>query len=210
MKKFTTLLVVVMAATLTACKNEKKAETPVASEQKTEATTEKFVVKPEATAVKWTAYKTTAKKGVGGEFAVLNFEPKEGTSVETALNNLDFAIPISNLFTKNESRDSKIKEFFFGKMLNTEFIKGTIKHDGASYKATLTMNGVTNDLPLDIKVEDERRVTLSGIINLKDWNALEALASLNKVCYELHKGEDGISKTWEDVAVEISTFLRKS
>lgn len=41
------------------------------------------------------------------------------------------------------------------------------------------------------------------------WNALEALAALNKVCFELHKGPDGVSKTWEEVAIEVSTYLRE-
>ena len=47
-------------------------------------------------------------------------------------------------------------------------------------------------------------------MQLKDWNALGALESLNKVCFDLHKGADGVSKTWEDVAIEVSTFLRKN
>ena len=75
--------------------------------------------------------------------------------------------------------------------------------------ASITMNGETNDIPMDITIADERRVTLVGTMNLKDWNALDALASLNKVCFDLHKGADGVSKTWEDVAIEVSTFLRK-
>lgn len=205
MKKIN-ILFLALALSLTACKNEKK-------EEKTDATTdvktEKFVVKPEATSVKWTAYKTTEKKGVGGEFKVLNFENKEGASVEEALNNLEFSIPISSLFTKDEGRDAKIKTFFFGKMLNTELLKGTIKYNGTDYSAALTMNGVTKDLPLQVDVTDQRRVTMTGTINLADWDALEALASLNKICYELHKGADGVSKTWEDVALEVSTYLRK-
>ncbi len=207
MKKISILLLVATFA-LASCKKKKEEETPV--ETQTETVAEKFIVKPEATSVKWTAYKTTAKKGVGGEFSVLNFEEKTGTSVASALNNLSFSIPVSNLITKNESRDSKIKEFFFGKMLDTELVKGVIKYDGTNYKAVLTMNGVTNDLPLEVSVADERRVTMKGTIDLKAWNALEALASLNKVCYELHKGEDGVSKTWEDVALEVSTYLRKN
>ncbi|GGD24365.1 YceI family protein [Hyunsoonleella pacifica] len=205
MKKLN-ILFLALALSFAACKNEKKEEK---TDTSADVKTEKFVVKPEATSVKWTAYKTTEKKGVGGEFKVLNFENKEGGSVEEALNNLEFSIPISSLFTKDEGRDAKIKTFFFGKMLNTELLKGTIKYNGTDYSAALTMNSVTKDLPLQVTVTDQRRVTMTGTINLADWNALEALASLNKICYELHKGPDGISKTWEDVALEVSTYLRK-
>jgi len=167
-------------------------------------------VKAEATSVKWTAYKTTEKKGVGGEFSVLNFENKSGSTPQEALNNLDFSIPVSNLVTKDDSRDAKIKASFFGQMLNTAFIKGTIKVINDKYIASLTMNGVTKDLPLDVSITDERRVSLKGTMLLKDWDALGALAALNKVCYDLHKGPDGVSKTWDDVAIEVSTFLRKN
>ena len=98
---------------------------------------------------------------------------------------------------------------FFGAMLDTAILKGTIKHANGSYHASITMNGVTNDLPLDVTITEKRRGTLTGTMNLKDWNALDALASLNKVCFDLHKGADGVSKTWEDVAIKVETFLRE-
>ena len=95
-------------------------------------------------------------------------------------------------------------------MLNTEFLKGTIKFVDNNYVASITMNDVTNDLPLTVSITDERRVSMTGTMNLKDWNALAALDALNKVCFDLHKGPDGVSKTWEDVAIEVNTFLRKN
>ncbi|GAA3614510.1 YceI family protein [Flavivirga amylovorans] len=207
MKRIIALLILVSVVSAS-CKQEKKdpntdPSTPVEA-------TEKFVVKPEATSVKWTAYKTTEKKGVGGEFSVLNFETKEGTTPHKALNNLTFSIPISSLITKDESRDAKLKEFFFGAMLDTEFLKGTIKYTNDTCIASITMNGVTNDLPLAVSITDSRRVSMTGTMNLKDWNALGALESINKACFDLHKGADGVSKTWEDVAIEVSTFLRKN
>ncbi len=205
MKK-TSLLAVALILSITACKNEKK-ETKTETAAETVAS-QKFIVKPEATSVKWVAYKTTEKKPVGGEFATLNFEEKGGATPQEALNNLSFSIPVSSLFTKDETRDAKLKTFFFGAMLNTEFIKGTIKYIDNNYVASITMNGVTNDLPLDVKITDERRVSMTGTMDLKDWDALGALQSLNKVCFDLHKGPDGVSKTWEDVAIEVNTFLR--
>ncbi|WP_147677589.1 YceI family protein [Algibacter pacificus] len=209
MKKISILLFV-LAISLAACKNEKK-------ESKTEATPEaatavKYVVKPQGTSVKWTAYKTTEKLPVGGEFKILKFENKTGATPEEALNNLSFSIPVSSVFTNDatNTRDAKIRASFFGAMLDTEFLKGTIKYNNGSYSAAITMNGVTSDLPLDVKITEERRVVMTGVMNLKDWNALGALESLNKVCFDLHKGSDGVSKTWEDVAIEVKTFLREN
>lgn len=209
MKKVFTLLCVLVIG-ITSCKKEKKeAKTGTTPEA---VVAEKFVVKPEATSVKWTAYKTTEKKGVGGEFTTINFENKEGETPQEALNNLSFSIPISSLFTNDETntRDAKIKTSFFGAMLDTAFLKGTIKYTNNTCVASLTMNGVTHDLPLEVNITDKRRVSITGTMNLADWNALAALESLNKVCFDLHKGADGVSKTWEDVAIEVNTFLRKN
>lgn len=203
--KFFTLLVVT-SLLFTSCKEEKKeTETPI-TESATPAET--FIVKPEATSVTWTAYKTTDKVGVGGEFTTLNFESKKGATPEEALNGLKFSIPVSSLFTKDDTRDAKLKTSFFGAMLDTELISGTINYTNNNYVASITMNGTTNNLPLEVSITEERRVTMKGKMNLKDWNALDALASLNKVCFDLHKGADGVSKTWEDVDIVVSTYLR--
>ncbi|WP_067149739.1 YceI family protein [Pseudotamlana agarivorans] len=209
MKKIS-LFFIAIALSLTACKQEKKeSKTETATEV---ASTAKFVVKPEATSVKFTAYKTTDKVGVGGEFTSVKFEEQSGDTPEEALNNLNFSIPVSSLFTNDptNTRDAKIKAAFFGAMLDTELISGTLKFVNGSAIATVKMNGETQNLPMDVTITDERRVTLTGVMNLAEWNALEALASLNKACEALHTGADGVSKTWEDVAIEVSTFLREN
>ncbi|WP_055448407.1 YceI family protein [Lacinutrix mariniflava] len=206
MKKIVLLSFLTVLAFTTSCKNETK----TTDSEKVVAETTKFVVKPEGTSVKWTAYKTTEKVPVGGQFNILKFEEKSGATPEEALNNLSFSIPVSGLFTNNDARDLKLKTSFFGEMLDPEFLKGKIKYNNGKYAASITMNGVTKDLPLDVKITDERRVTLSGTMDIKNWDALGALSALNKVCFDLHKGEDGVSKTWEDVAIEVSTFLREN
>ncbi len=208
MKKNILYLALFAAMITSACKQEKKTEQQT-EPATTEVASEMFVIKPEATTVSWTGYKTTAKTPVKGEFTVLNFEEKSGTSPMEAINNLNFSIPVSSIFSKDESRDSKLKEFFFGAMENTNLLEGKLNWDNDKCIATITMNGVTQNLPLDFKIEDERRLTLKGVMNLEDWNALEAVESINKACFDLHKGEDGVSKTWSEVAIEVSAYLRK-
>jgi len=209
MKKIS-ILFLAMAVSLASCKNEKKDNTT--TETVATETAVKYVVKPEATSVKWTAYKTTEKKPVGGEFKVLRFDEKTGATPEEALNNLSFSIPVSSVFTNDatNTRDAKIKTSFFGAMLDTELLTGTIKYADGAYSAAITMNGVTSDLSLDVKITEERRVVMTGVMDLKEWDALGALESLNKVCFDLHKGPDGVSKTWDDVAIEVNTFLREN
>jgi hypothetical protein len=48
----------------------------------------------------------------------------EGNSVKEAINNGEFSIPISSIFTSDSSRDYKIRKFFFGVMDNTNYYQG--------------------------------------------------------------------------------------
>lgn len=192
----------------TSCKSDKK-ETTV-TETPTEKT-EQFVIKPAGTTVNWTAYKTTAKTPVSGVFTTLNFEPHSGASVQEALNNVEFSIPVSSIFSKDSIRDGKLQKFFFNVMADTELLKGILKTNSATEAvATITMNGETHDLPLTYTVAEDRRVSLTGVMQLKDWNALDALSTLHEACEVLHTGADGVSKTWEEVAITIDTYLREN
>ena len=46
-------------------------------------------------------------------------------------------------------------------------------------------------------------------MDLENWNALDAVASINKACEILHTGKDGVSKTWSEVAVKAEVLLDK-
>jgi hypothetical protein len=46
---------------------------------------------------------------------------------------------------------------------------------------------------------------MNATMDVSNWNALEALASLNKVCEALHTGSDGVSKTWSEVTLNITS-----
>ncbi|MGV6829814.1 MAG: YceI family protein [Flavobacteriales bacterium] len=201
MLSFFTMVLIIASS----CKNETKKQATETKETKEITTT--FTVKPAATTVKWTAYKTTAKKPVSGIFKILKFEKKTGNTPMEALNGLTFSIPVSSIFSDNEVRDQKLITSFFGAMLNTELLKGTISFkDAKNCNASITMNGETHDLPLQYTIEGNK-ISLTGTMNLQDWKAETAIASLNKVCFDLHKGEDGISKTWNDVTINITSIL---
>ena len=139
----------------------------------------------------------------------MKFKNKSGATPEEVLNNLDFSIPVSSLFSKNDVRDEKLKVSFFGIMANTDLIRGTIKHVDNKYMATLTMNGVTENLPLEVIISEDKKVSMKAEMNLKNWDALTALEILNKACFDLHKGADGISKTWSEVGISAAVYLKK-
>lgn len=172
----------------------------------------KYQIDTETISLKWTAYKTTEKKPVGGEFGKINikeFAPSE--KIEKAIDYVSFSIPVSSLFTGNASRDVKLIESFFGMMDKTEFIKGTF-HFGEGNSESgkgvldLTMNGETYDLPYEYTIYNDS-IFISTTMNVKDWKAENALDSLNVACGILHQATDGITKTWEDVEIKASVGI---
>jgi len=158
--------------------------------------------------VQWTAYKTTEKVPVKGKFTQVNITSGgEGNSVKDAIHNAEFSIPITSIFTSDSSRDYKIRKFFFGVMENTKLLSGklVIENDSLGY-ADITMNGITEKLPFTYLI-DVKKFSMATKMDVLNWNAKSSLDSLNLICKELHKGLDGISKTWSEVAINItSTF----
>lgn len=207
MKKFLFVaLVLTIAVNVISCKKEKDT---TAEKEGSKST---YIVDTQNSIINWTAYKTTDKvpvKGVFNEVKVTKSNPAENP-VEV-LNGLEFEVPIESLFTKDTIRDYKLKQFFFGTMANTSQIKGiiTMENDGNG-SVDLTMNGLTKNFPYSYEVNGES-IDLTATIDLDNWQAQAAIAALNEVCFDMHKGEDGISKTWNDVAinVQIKTILQK-
>jgi hypothetical protein len=163
--------------------------------------------------VHWTAYKTTAKTAVKGVFTKLNItKSTNSTTKQGVFDNLAFSIPVSSFFSKNDVRDTKIKALFFDVMNNTSLISGTFTNiegdnSNGNMSLNLTMNNETVAIPMTYKIE-ENIVTLDGnIANLMDWKMTKAFNSLHKACELLHTGEDGVSKTWEDVAIGATVVL---
>lgn len=213
MNKFLTILIafIFSSTLLTSCKTEEKKDTP-----KEET---KEVVKAEPTApyslknadnsINFTAYKTTAKVPVNGTFKKIEItKGGEGNSVKEAMNGAEFNIPISGLETKDNGRNLKIRKFFFSVMENTASLTGKLNIETDSTGiADFTMNGVTEKLPFKYSI-DGKNFTMSSTMDIEKWNAKSAIESLNKVCKDLHTGEDGVSKTWSEVAINASSTFK--
>lgn len=168
-----------------------------------------YSILADSTVISWTAYKTTAKVPVKGQFTEITIENvKKDSTVLGALNGLKFKIPVSSLYTMDTIRDAKLKEFFFGSLKNSSTITGTVnisKENGSTVE--ISLNGITRELPIAYIITDNK-VTIVGNMELDNWQAKAALEALNVVCKDLHTGEDGISKTWSDVKIEVIAVLR--
>lgn len=207
MKKISIIsfLILAIAFNFSACKSEAKKETTKVEVKKSTAP---FAVENAKNEINFTAYKTTEKVPVGGQFKKVNVTAGgEGNSVKEAINNTEFSIPVSSLYTKDSSRDFKIKKSFFGIMSNTKLLSGKLMlTDDTNGIAKITMNGESKDVPFTYTIVG-KTFNMQATIDINNWNAGVALASLNKICEDLHKGADGVSKTWSEVALNItSTF----
>ena len=202
MKKIYVLsLILLIMVFISSCKKNEKKE--VNQVEKT------YSVIADSTKINWTAYKTTAKVPVNGQFTEIIIENvKKDSTALGALNGLKFKIPVNSLITNDTIRDKKLKEYFFGAMKNSSVITGTvhINKDNAS-TVDLTLNGITRELPIAYIVADNK-VTIIGNMELDNWQAKVALEALNVVCKDLHTGDDGITKTWSDVKIEVIAILK--
>lgn len=182
----------------------------VSCEKEVKKTPAKFSIEPKTITVNWTGYKTTDKVAVNGVFQEIVIQNvKNDTTAVGALNNTNFDIPISSLFSKDTIRDSKLKELFFGVMDATVSLTGklNINADGTG-NVDLKMNGVQHKVPINYVVSGQL-VELEGTLKLEDFKAESALASISEACFDLHKGADGISKTWSEVGISAAIYLKK-
>ena len=214
MKRVSLLLLAVLVSSTYSCKNGKKNSEEVTEEGnlKTE-TAPAFEILSDSTSVHFTAYKTTDKLPVGGEFKEVELSGNiNGSSPVEVIDGLKFSIPVSSLFTNDATgtRDPKIKEFFFGVMKDTDMISGVFSSgEGDTCYVDLTLNGETKKFPLQYTVTEDNHIKFTGILNLEDYNAIEALNSLNEACKVLHTGPDGVSKTWSEVKIDASILLKE-
>ena len=191
-------IMILLSVATTSCKKNEQKETT------------KFSIEPKTITVNWTGYKTTDKVAVKGQFKEIEIATiKESETAFDALNGAVFTIPISSLFTDEPERDSKLKTLFFGVMDNTISLSGTLNlEENGIGNIDLLMNGVNNKIPITYIVSGQL-VELEGTMNLDDWKGQTALASINEACFDLHKGPDGVSKTWSEVAVNAAVYLKK-
>ena len=201
----TLILMLLVAFQITSCKSDKKEDAKEVTKNE-KVSTATYRVSKATNFVEWTAYKTTEKVPVKGTFKKVNITSGgEGNTIKEAINNTEFEIPVSSIFSNDTSRDFKLKKFFFGVMDNTKLLSGklVIEDDSKGY-ATITMNGMTQKLPFNYNIS-EKEFTMSTSMDVLNWNAKPAVDSLHKECELLHTGTDGISKTWSEVAINITT-----
>ena len=173
-----------------------------------------LLTQPKEMNVNWKAYKTLGKIGVGGKFTAVDYAPTalEGKNFRELLVGSKVTIDTAKIDTGNPERDKTLVSFFFSKMTGGK-IDAVIKDIKAdkytkgeprtgTVTAMITMNEKSLTIPMKYHYEKEA-FKAEGTIDLGDFDALPALTSINKSCYDLHGG-----KTWRDVSISFNTTIK--
>ena len=222
MKKI--ILSIATISLLASCGGEKKVEVDSVNTPKTDSLA-KEITKPKkplvckkgydekSTVISFGGFKTTDKKEVLGYFTQFQVDStKIADTPEEIFENAIIEIPIRGLDTKDVGRNGRIKKHYFENMENTRYIKGKIvefKKDSNIVDLELTMNEISNLVSLNYQVNGDS-LSFSGEINALDFDASKSIKALNKACEALHKGADGISKTWAEVNLYLTTVVQEA
>lgn len=157
--------------------------------------------------VEWTGFKFTEKTAVKG--ALLKVETKTNPnpkSISEMLTSTSFVVDALSVDSGNVARDLNLKESFF-KLMKTTSINGKISaYDKNVAQVEINMNGIKKIISFKTNTT-ETKVTATGSIDLLDFAMQNSLKKINEVCYELHKGKDGVSKTWSTVDLNITAEI---
>ncbi len=164
--------------------------------------------------VDWKAYKTLSKIGVSGKFTSVSYTPiaLEGKNFASILVGSKVDIDTKKIDTSNPARDKTLVKFFFDKMASNS-IEATIKEIKADkrikdkprtgiVKVMINMNNKSLIIPMKYSYKDNK-FRAEGTIDIFDFDAKSALNSINKSCYDLHKG-----KTWSDISIGFETTIK--
>ncbi|WP_299124250.1 YceI family protein [uncultured Winogradskyella sp.] len=179
------------------------------SVDKTTQKTYNYTLDTSGIKVLWTAYKFTEKVGISGKFdSIIYFYDKSAPSIQALLKSSEISICTNSVNSYNAIRDPKLKQTFF-KSFNTDTIRGKIiEVEDEKGLLALQMNSINNLTSYSYNYKNDT-LTISTHLDLTKWDGKIALDTLNKECYDLHIGPDGISKLWPDVAVKIKLPIKR-
>ena len=170
----------------------------------------------ENTKVIWNGYKTNDKIKVVGYFDEFSCdrENQEFNSIDELVNGLTFSIKSSSSLSGDPIRDKNLQDHFFSYLTKEFLINGTlgqpindsidVTFDVFGQKRTLRFGCQYNIIPGS---NSDYMIEISGSIDLESqFGGLKAFNAISKKCYDLHKGADGVSKTWKQVDVLIKAL----
>ena len=182
-----------------------------------------FEADPASVKVNWTAYKTTQKVAVGGSFTevTIDFHNQKAKALRDILNATSAKIQgnAKMLTTGNPGRDQTLWDHFFSKFKrasnifkNGGEIAGKISNvkgsdEAGDFTIDVKMNDKSVAVPMHYALDKDGHFEATGGLDLLDFALDAPLAELNKNCEVLHKGADGVSKTWSTVDLKLNATI---
>ncbi len=203
MKTLSSLVLVLVL--LASCQNNHTKTNDKKPETTEKLQSAQWILNEDNSSIHWTGYKTTGKIPVKGVFKTFKIKGvKPAADLKTAIQSAQAEINIYSIFSNNEDRDKKLIGKLFENMTDTQKIFARIdkiQPNGQSAMMTINMNTHEKTVPVQLQIDENAgKVTLSGKIDLlKDFEANNAFEQFHKACFNKHKGEDGVSKTWSEV-----------
>ena len=169
--------------------------------------TANYTLDTQNTKVKCTAYRYPSKNGVEvtfKKFTVTKLKPTKGVKA-SILNKAEFKVSTKDLDTGNATRNSRIVNYFFKNMLDTDYITGTLTiTDDKKGVVDLTMNQKTEKLNFDYTIKDNIMDITVEKMNIDNWNVSRAFTAFSNICNAVHQG-----KTWKDVDIKLKIAFKK-
>ena len=170
------------------------------------------------TKVIWNAYKTNDKIKVIGYFNDFSSdrENQEFSSIDELVSGLKFSIKSSSSVSGDVMRDQNIQDHFFKYLTDDFVINGTlIQVVNDSIDVNFYVFGQTKKIRLAFTDNIipgcpyfDHMIQIKGSINLESqFDGLKAYNAISNKCYDLHKGADGVSKTWKQVDVHVKALI---
>ena len=157
----------------------------------------------------WAGYKTTDKLKVLGSFQEIktNHSDQKFSSIDELVNGITFSINSKSSESGDPIRDANLRDYFFNYLTDNFQIKGRVsEYNDAFITANFDVLGVDRQVKFTHSIVNNV-LKLRALISLDDLGAYKAYNSISAKCYDLHKGADGISKTWDEVNVLIDVPL---
>jgi hypothetical protein len=169
-----------------------------------------YTINESSVQVNWVAYKFTDKTPVEGGFDQVNVTGFQTLNdLDKLINGLSFEIPVNSLNSNNPERDEKIKNTFFGSLRETGVLKGyVVSSNKDEVVLSLSMNGLTKDV-VGKSIYENGMYMFTAKLDLNIFNAGAAVQALNKLCYDLHIGPDGVSKLWDEVEIRFQCSVNE-
>jgi polyisoprenoid-binding protein YceI len=173
-----------------------------------------YKLDPGSVHIGWTAYKTTKKAPVKGEFKKIDVKgPVSGGDLAKMLKATRVSVDPFSSDSGNAERDTNLSQFFFHKIEKPK-VEGRVSSvkggESGTFDLKLTLDGKKRTVAMTYQTSPEGDFTASGSFDMLDFGMKAAFDSIHQACLDRHKGDDGVSKTWSEVEIRIAAKVAKT